>query len=145
MKLNELPKLKGRTKANKRVGRGGASGKGFHTSARGMKGQNARNSVRPGFEGGQNPLYKALPQKKGMKPLRKTVYVAVNVRDLDRKFDDGATVNMESLRKAGLVGKNDEAVKLLGTGDIKAKVTVEGIKVSEAAKAKVEKAGGKVS
>lgn len=144
MDLHNLPKLKGVNKSKKRVGRGYGSGKGGHTSGRGMKGQKARNKVRPGFEGGQNPLYKALPQAKGFNPLGKIEADVVNVRDLERKFDEGVEITKELLRSSGLVGRKTLAIKILGKGEITKKFTIKGVHVSDSAKEKIEKAGGKI-
>lgn len=144
MNLHELPKLGGKQKRKKRVGRGYGSGKGGHTSGRGTKGQKARNKVSIGFEGGQNPLYKALPQARGFKAFAKIVPTAVNVRDIDRKFNDGDMVDMEALAKAGLIGTKTQYVKVLGEGEMTKKITLKGLKVSKSAREKVEKAGGKI-
>lgn len=144
MELHNLPKLKGTTKSAKRVGRGYGSGKGGHTSGRGQKGQKARNSVRPGFEGGQNPIYKTLPKAAGFRPLDKKEAIVVNVRDLDRKFDAGTEITKESLANAGLISPKDKYVKILGEGEITKKVSLKGLKVSESAKEKIVKAGGEV-
>lgn len=144
MKLNQLPKLKGVNKKAKRVGRGYGSGKGGHTTGRGTKGQKARSKVRLGFEGGQNPLYKALPQARGFKALDKKEASVVNVRDLERKFDDGTEITKDLLIAENMVSKSAPAIKLLGNGEITKKVTVKGVRASETAKKKIEKAGGKV-
>jgi large subunit ribosomal protein L15 len=144
MELHELPKIKGKNKKAKRVGRGYGSGRGGHTTGRGTKGQKARNSVRPGFEGGQNPIYKALPKASGFNPIDKNEVVVVNVRDLNRKFDSGMLVDKEALLKEGLISRNDKFVKVLGQGDISKKITVVGLRVSSSAKEKIIKAGGEV-
>jgi len=144
MNLHDLPKLKGVNRKKKRIGRGYGSGKGGHTSTRGMKGQKARNKVRIGFEGGQNPLYKSLPQARGFKPLNKVATTVVNVRDLERKFKVGDEITKDSLRAAGLIGAKDEIVKVLATGECKKKFVIKGIRVSKSAKEKIEAAGGEV-
>ena len=144
MKLHVLPKLGGKQKKAKRIGRGYGCGKGGHTVGRGTKGQKARNKVRIGFEGGQNPLYKALPQARGFKAFVKVVPTAVNVRDIDRKFNDGDVITRESLAKVGLINAKEQYVKILGDGELTKKVTLKGLKVSKSAKEKIEKAGGKV-
>ncbi len=144
MELHNLPKLKGTTRSAKRVGRGYGSGKGGHTSGRGQKGQKARNSVRPGFEGGQNPIYKTLPKAAGFTPVDKKAVVAVNVRDLDRKFDAGTEITKELLASVGLISSKDKYVKVLAEGEITKKVSLKGLRVSESAKEKIVKAGGEV-
>ena len=144
MNLHALPKLGGKQKKAKRVGRGYGSGRGGHTSGRGTKGQKARNMVRPGFEGGQNPLYKALPKARGFKAFAKIIPTAVNVRDIDRKFKDSDVITIESLAEVGLINAKEQYVKVLGDGEMTKKVTLKGLKVSKSAKEKIEKAGGKV-
>lgn len=135
----------GATRRRKRIGRGPGSGLG-KTSGRGHKGQNARSGgkVRPGFEGGQMPLYRRIARRGFSNYAFRTPVVAVHVRDLERHFEAGATVNLESLRSARLIGKNDRAAKILSDGDIAKALTVEGVAVSKAAKAKIEAAGGSV-
>lgn len=144
MKLHELTRQKGFTKSKKRVGRGYGSGKGGHTTGRGTKGQKARSQVRPGFEGGQNPLYKRLPKAKGFKSLDRRVPHVVNVRDLNKKFEDGEVVSRETLTEAGLISPKAKLVKILGNGELTKKVTIKGLEISATAKEKVTKAGGKV-
>jgi large subunit ribosomal protein L15 len=140
MKIHEL-NIEG-TKDRKRVGRGIGSGYG-KTAGRGTKGQNARTGggVRPGFEGGQNPLAKRLPKKRGFASINPTNYQVVNLGELDR-LEDGATVNPEALAKAGLVKKAGDLVKVLARGEITKKLTLQVHGASAAAKAAVEKAGG---
>ena len=140
MKLNEMTSA-GNEKAY-RKGRGPGSGNG-KTSGRGHKGQNARSGggVRPGFEGGQLPLYRKLP-KRGFKNKFATVYATVNVSDLN-KFEDGATVNLEALVNAGLINKELDGLKVLGNGELTKKLTVEAAVFSATAKEKIEAAGGK--
>jgi large subunit ribosomal protein L15 len=140
MKIHEL-NIEG-TKDRKRVGRGIGSGYG-KTAGRGTKGQNARTGggVRPGFEGGQNPLAKRLPKKRGFAAINPTNYQVVNLGELDR-LEDGATVNPEALAKAGLVKKAGDLVKVLARGEITKKLTLQVHGASAAAKAAVEKAGG---
>jgi large subunit ribosomal protein L15 len=140
MKIHEL-NIEG-TKDRKRVGRGIGSGYG-KTAGRGTKGQNARTGggVRPGFEGGQNPLAKRLPKKRGFAAINPTNYQVVNLGELDR-LEDGATVNPEALAKAGLVKKAGDLVKVPARGEITKKLTLQVHGASAAAKAAVEKAGG---
>jgi large subunit ribosomal protein L15 len=143
MRLDELQPAEGSKFAPKRVGRGIGSGTG-KTSGKGHKGQNARSGggVRPGFEGGQMPLYRRLP-KRGFHNNFAKKYVAVNVEVLD-KFADGEEVTAETLLEKGVISKALDGVKLLGRGEVTKKVTVKVAKVSESAKEKIEKAGGKV-
>lgn len=142
MKLHELSPAVGSTKVAKRVGRGSASGTG-KTAGKGHKGQNARSGggVRIGFEGGQMPLQRRIP-KRGFNNIFADKIVAVNVDALDR-FEDGATVDAEALRNAGLIAKSFDGVKILGSGELKKKLTVKANAFSESAKTKIEAAGGK--
>ena len=140
MKLNELENLN--TKARKRVGRGPGSGTG-KTSGKGHKGQNARSGggVRPGFEGGQLPLFRRL-SKRGFNNYNfRTVYATVNVGDLER-FEEGTTVTKELLIETGLVKKELDGIKVLGNGELTKKLTVKANKFSSTAKAKIENVGG---
>ena len=143
MKLHELKKPAGSTKAPKRVGRGTGSGLGT-TSGRGMNGQNSRSGggTRLGFEGGQMPLYRRLP-KRGFTNHWTKEYVGVNVEKLNC-FEDGATVTSRMIIDAGLANKVTEGVKILGGGELTKKLTVAVDKVTESAKAKIEASGGKV-
>ena len=140
MKLHELNNLE--AKNRKRIGRGPGSGTG-KTSGKGHKGQNARSGggVRPGFEGGQLPLYRRL-SKRGFNNYNfRTVYATVNVSDLER-FDEGTVVDVELLKKVGLVNKELDGVKVLGNGEITKKLTVKANKFSNTAKEKIENVGG---
>jgi large subunit ribosomal protein L15 len=114
------------------------------TSTRGHKGLKARSggNVRPGFEGGQMPIYRRLP-KRGFFNIFKTNNAVLNVKDLDR-FDDGATIDMEALRSAGLVKGRRDGAKILGMGETSKKFIVKNILVSKAAKEKIEAAGGTI-
>ncbi len=139
MKLNELETNK---KNRKRVGRGPGSGNG-KTSGKGHKGQNARSGggVRPGFEGGQLPLYRRL-SKRGFNNYNfRTVYATVNVGDLER-FEEGTVVTKELLIEVGLVKKELDGIKILGNGNLTKKLTVKADKFSSTAKAKIEDIGG---
>jgi len=142
MRLEELQPAAGSKFSSKRVGRGIGSGNG-KTSGKGHKGQNARSGggVRPGFEGGQMPLYRRLP-KRGFTNIFAKQYVSVNVEVLDR-FEDGAEVTPETLKEAGVISKTLDGVKFLGRGEVTKKLTVKAAKFSETAKEKIEKAGGK--
>lgn len=143
MKLNELYSVDGSVKSRKRVGRGQGSGTG-KTSGRGEKGQNARSGggVRPGFEGGQLPLFRRL-SKRGFNNYNfRTVYATVNVEDLNR-FEDGTVVDIKMLKEAGLIKKELDGVKVLGSGDLTKKLTVRVNAFSKTAKEKIENIGGK--
>lgn len=143
MKLNELYAVEGSTKARKRVGRGQGSGTG-KTSGKGEKGQNARSGggVRPGFEGGQLPLFRRL-SKRGFNNYNfRIVYSTVNVSDLNR-FEDGTVVDTKLLKEVKLIRKELDGVKILGNGDLTKKLTVKANAFTENAKEKIEKIGGK--
>ena len=142
MKLSDLAPAYGSTKVAKRKGRGAGSGNG-KTAGKGHKGQNARSGggVRPGFEGGQLPLYRKLP-KRGFKNRFAKEYACVNVALLD-KFNDGAIVNLEALMDAKLIRKAGDGLKVLGNGEITKKLTVQAAAFTATAKEKIEAAGGK--
>lgn len=142
MKLDELKPAEGSRFERKRIGRGIGSGTG-KTSGKGHKGQNARSGggVRPGFEGGQMPLYRRLP-KRGFTNIFAKEYVAVNVSELER-FDNGTEVSAELLKEAGVISKIKDGVKILGRGEVTKKLTVKAAKFSASAQEKIEKAGGK--
>lgn len=135
----------GANKNRKKVGRGPGSGLG-KTSGKGHKGQNARSGggVRPGFEGGQLPLYRRI-SRRGFSnyPFKKT-FTVVNVAELDVKFNDGETVTWEGLVERRLIKASDVLVKILGDGDVTKKLTIENLDMSASAKEKIENAGGKV-
>lgn len=138
MKPHELKPARGAKTRRTRVGRGDGSGKG-KTAGRGTKGTKARGEVHMFFEGGQMPLIRRVPKLKGFTPPNRKVYGAVNVGELG---DLGSEVGPEELRAAGLVRKRDKLVKVLGNGDISKKVTVRAHAFSDAAKSKIEGAGG---
>jgi len=146
MRLEDLKPAPGSTKKRKRIGRGPGSGHG-KTSGKGHKGLNARSGggARPGFEGGQMPLYRRLP-KRGFLPYGgKTEFAIVNVGDLSARFAAGSVVDPESLLASGLIRKSGRgAVKVLGDGDVAHALTVRVHKISEGAKQKLEAAGGRV-
>ena len=143
MKLNELSPAQGSAKAAWRKGRGPGSGNG-KTAGKGHKGQNARSGggVRPGFEGGQLPLYRKLP-KRGFTNRFAVNYAIVNVAALN-KFEDGAVVDLEALIAAKLVRKELDGLKILGQGELTKKLTVKATVFSATAKEKIEAAGGKI-
>ena len=142
MKLFELQPAEGSTTAKKRLGRGVGSGLG-KTSGKGHKGAKARSGggKRPGFEGGQMPLYRRVP-KSGFTNIYRVEYAEVNVGQLDI-FTNGTVVNAELLKAAGLIKKELGGVKVLGNGELTKNLTVEAAKFSAAAKEKIEAAGGK--
>lgn len=143
MKLHELKPAEGSTHAPKRLGRGVGSGHG-KTSGKGHKGQNSRagGGVRPGFEGGQNPLFRRMP-KRGFNNISRKNIVALNVRDLER-FENGTVVTIESLLESGLIKAVKDGVKILATGELTKSLTIRMDKVSPAAALKIVAAGGKV-
>jgi large subunit ribosomal protein L15 len=146
MNMHNLKPRPGAKHRVKRLGCGESSGLG-KTSGRGHKGQKSRSGggVRPGFEGGQMPLHRRLP-KRGFNNTRFQDKIAVvNVSSLSERFEDGDTVNMETLKAARLVKGTYDGVKVLGNGDLAKKLTVEGCKVSATAKEKIEKAGGSIA
>lgn len=142
MKLHELSPAPGSRKERKRVGRGPSSGTG-KTSGRGHKGQNSRSGggVRPGFEGGQNPLYRRLPKRGFVNPTRKE-YAVVNIEELN-SFAAGTEVTPEVLVESGIVNNTKSGIKILGNGEVTVKLTVKANKFSQSAVEKIEAAGGK--
>jgi large subunit ribosomal protein L15 len=142
MELSNLKPKKGARHAKKRIGRGPGSGHG-KTAGRGEKGQKSRAgySRMLGFEGGQMPLHRRLP-KRGFHNLFKKQFAVVNLADLEKRFDNGATVDEAALRKAGLIKGRHDGIKILGTGKLTKKVTVIATKFSESAKKQIEAAGG---
>ena len=143
MKLHELSPQEGSVKEGFRKGRGAGSGNG-KTAGKGHKGQNARSGggVRPGFEGGQLPLYRKLP-KRGFNNTRfGKQYTVINVQALN-KFNDGDVVDIAALLACGLVNEILDGVKILGEGDLTKKLTVKAAVFSQAAKEKIEAVGGK--
>ena len=142
MKLHELHPAEGSTTAQKRLGRGSGSGLG-KTSGKGHKGAKARSGggKRPGFEGGQMPLYRRVP-KRGFNNVFGTEYAEVNVERLEA-FEDGSTVTINKMMEAGIIKNTLDGVKILGNGDLTKKLTVKANKFTAGAKEKIEKAGGK--
>ncbi|MBS7276236.1 MAG: 50S ribosomal protein L15 [Firmicutes bacterium] len=142
MKLHELSPAPGSVTPAWRKGRGTGSGNG-KTAGKGHKGQNARSGggVRPGFEGGQIPLYRKLP-KRGFKNRFAKEYTTVNISALER-FEDGAVVDLDLLANAGLAHKAADGLKVLGNGNVDKKFTVRAAAFTAAAKEKIEAAGGK--
>ena len=142
MKLHELSPAAGSAKPAWRKGRGTGSGNG-KTAGKGHKGQNARSGggVRPGFEGGQLPLYRKLP-KRGFNNKFAKVYSTINVSELN-KFENGATVTLETLVNCGIISKENDGLKVLGNGELKKALTVEAKIFTASAKEKIEAVGGK--
>ncbi len=143
MKLHELRPNEGSVQTRKRVGRGAGSGLG-KTSGKGHKGQNARSGggVRPGFEGGQLPLFRRLPKRGFSNYDFKIRYATVNVEDLEI-FDNDTVVTTELLLEKGLIKKELDGVKILGNGNLTKKLTVKANKFTNSAKTKIENIGGK--
>ena len=144
MKINELKASPGARKTAYRKGRGVGSGNG-KTAGRGHMGQNSRagGGVRPGFEGGQMPIYRRLP-KRGFNNKRFAFsYVEINIGDLER-FEDGSVVDAAMLRDSGVISlpKVNDGIKILGTGELTKKLTVKANGFTASAKEKIEKAGG---
>ena len=144
MNLNELKPVTGATHHKKIVGRGVGSGIG-KTAGRGTKGQNARSGggTRPGFEGLQTPLFKRMP-KRGFTNIHEHQYAIVNLGDINKCYEAGETVDVETLKAKGLVKKAYEGVKVLGNGEVDKALTFKVVKVSAAAKEKISKAGGTI-
>lgn len=144
MLLHELKPNSGAKQKKQRLGRGNGSGRG-NFSGKGMKGQTARSGGkrRPGFEGGQTPLYKRMPKLKGFKNPNKVTFQTVNISQLD-VFNDGDTVTMHTLLAKKVIRKKDLPIKLLGMGEITKKLTVETHQASKSAVEKIEKAGGSI-
>ncbi len=143
-KLLDLKRNKGAQKNKKRVGRGNGSGHGTY-STRGRNGQNQRTGggTRPGFEGGQTPLYRRMPKLKGFRNINRVKYQVVNVSKLNI-YDDDAEVNIINLYEKKLISKPNQPVKILGQGELTKKLTIKVDSVSSTAKEKIEKAKGKI-
>lgn len=142
MEQHALRSPRGATHPRKRVGRGDGSGRGTY-SGRGIKGQQSRSGhgPSPAFEGGQTPLVRRLPRRRGFRNPFRVAYTPVNLRDLAR-FDAGSEVTPESLRERGIVRSLRQPIKVLGTGELEIALTVRVPRISSAARAKIEAAGG---
>ena len=141
MKLYELQPAEGSVKDVKRIGRGHGSGNG-KTAGKGHKGQKARSGApRPGFEGGQMPLYRRIP-KRGFHNIFAVEYATVNVSDLEARFENGAVVDAAALVESGAIKNAKDGIKILGNGEVTKKLTVRASAFSASAKEKIEKAGG---
>lgn len=145
MKLHDLRPDPGATRPRKRVGRGISAGQG-KTAGRGTKGQGARSGPNKGayFEGGQLPLVRRLPFKRGFTNIFRVEYQEVNVADLGRRFAAGDTVTPETLAAKGLIKKAEEPVVVLGEGELDIKLNVQAHRFSKSAREKIEAAGGSV-
>ena len=143
MKLFELSPAEGSTKEPKRKGRGHATGNG-KTAGRGHKGQKARSGggVRPGFEGGQMPLYRRLP-KRGFTNIFAKNYTEINVSELER-FENGTEVTAELLKEAGIISKVNDGIVVLGRGELTKTLTVKAVRFTKSAEEKITAKGGKV-
>ena len=143
MKLHTMYAQEGATKTRKRVGRGTGSGLG-KTSGKGHKGQNARSGggVRPGFEGGQLPLFRRLPKRGFTNAMFKTTYAVLNLDDLN-KFEENTEITPELLKEMGILKNQLDGVKILGNGTLEKKLTVKANQFSKKAKEEIEKLGGK--
>ncbi len=143
MKLGRLPRTK-MNRDSKRLGRGIGSGKGGHTVGRGIKGQKSRNKVNLGFEGGQVPLYKKLPQMGGFKNPTKKDILSISLSSLNT-FKDGSEVTPDKLVEQGIVKRvPGNSIKILNNGDLTKKLTLKGFTASKSALEKIEKSGSKI-
>ncbi len=142
IKLHHLKPAEGATTRKKRVGRGDA-GKGGKTAGRGTKGTGARGTVPAGFEGGQMPLIRRQPKRRGFKNPNKIVFAVINVARLEEAFEAGDTVTSADLAKRGLVKKKGP-VKVLGQGNLTKSLTIDVEAVSTAAREKIEAVGGSI-
>ena len=144
MSLHELRPPKGSVKRKKRIARGIGSGKG-KTATRGTKGQKARRQINPVFEGGQTPIHRRLPVKKGFRNVKHREYAVVNLDDLETHFSAGGEVTPEALVEKGVIGALKDGVKVLAHGELKKKLKVKAHRFSKAAAEKIAAAGGEVS
>jgi len=141
MALNRFSPGTGGTRPKRRVGRGIGSGMG-KTATRGMKGQSARRQIHPNFEGGQSPIQRRLPVKKGFRNVNHKEFAIVNLDDLQNLFEAGSVVTEEVLVATGIISKSKDGVKVLAFGKLEKALTVVAHKFSETAKAAIEAAGG---
>ena len=144
MKLDELRPAPGSKTTRRRVGRGIGSGLG-KTAGKGHKGQNARSGggVRPGFEGGQMPLFRRIP-KRGFNNRNSKIYTEVTLAMLEERFEAGAEVTAETLLELGVIKKVNDGIVILGNGELTKKLTVKASRVTKTAEEKIKAAGGKV-
>ena len=143
MKLHELQPAYGSVKDVKRIGRGHGSGNG-KTAGKGQKGPKARSggSIRPGFEGGQMPLQRRMP-KRGFNNIFAKEFAAINVSELEKRFESGAVIDAAALIESGAIKDAKDGIKILGNGELTKSFTVKAAKFTAAAQEKIEKAGGK--
>jgi large subunit ribosomal protein L15 len=144
MSLHQLRPPKGAVKKKKRLARGIGSGRG-KTAGRGTKGQKARRQVNPSFEGGQTPIHRRLPVKKGFRNVKHQEFAVVNLDDLEKHFSAGSEVTPESLKAKGVINELKDGVKVLAFGELKKKLKVKAHKFSKAAAEKIAAAGGEVT
>lgn len=143
MRLNDIQPPKGSTKSKRRIGRGIGSGMG-KTATRGTKGQKARRQIHPNFEGGQTPIQRRLPVKKGFRNINHKEYAIINLDDLENLFEKGDEVTPETLIEKGIIPGVKDGVKVLAFGELKKKLTVKAHKFSKNAAAAIEAAKGEV-
>lgn len=141
MSLHKLTSGEGGTTKKRRIGRGIGSGMG-KTATRGTKGQKARRQIHPNFEGGQSPIQRRLPVKKGFRNVNHKEFAIVNLDDLEKLFKAGDEVNPEKLVASGIISSVKDGVKILAFGELKKKLTVKAHRFSKAATAAIEKSGG---
>lgn len=144
MALHTIRSPKGSTHRKKRLARGIGSGRG-KTAGRGTKGQKARRQVNPDFEGGQTPIHRRLPVKKGFRNVKHLEFAIVNLDDLEKHFEAGNDVTPEVLLEKGIIGGLKDGVKVLAHGEIKKKLKVKAHRFSKAAAEKIAAAGGEVT
>jgi large subunit ribosomal protein L15 len=144
MSLHLLGPAKGSTKRRRRVARGIGSGLG-KTAGRGTKGQKARRQIHPRFEGGQTPIQRRLPVKKGFRNVNAKEFAIVNLDDLQKLFDAGAEVTPEALIATGIIGSVKDGVKILGFGELDKKLKVSAHRFSKSAEARIVALGGEVT
>lgn len=144
MGLHNFQPSQGSTTRKRRVGRGIGSGMG-KTATRGTKGQKARRQIHPNFEGGQTPIQRRLPVKKGFRNVNHKEYSIVNLDDLQNFFEEGATVTPETLMEAGVISKVLDGVKVLAFGELEKKLTVHAHKFSAAAREAITSRGGEAT
>lgn len=141
MSLHNFHPPVGATKPKRRVGRGIGSGMG-KTATRGGKGQSARRQIHPNFEGGQSPIQRRLPVKKGFRNINHKEYAIVNLDDLQNLFEEGAEITPETLVASGIISKAKDGVKVLAFGELHKKLAVSAHKFSKTARAAIEAKGG---
>lgn len=141
MSLHEIGPKKGSTSKRRRIGRGIGSGMG-KTATRGTKGQKARRQINPNFEGGQTPIQRRLPVKKGFRNINHKEFAIVNLDDLEKLFEAGSEVNPDALLKTGIIPSGKDGVKVLGFGSLTKKLKVSAHRFSKSAKEAIEKAKG---